>query len=378
MGHDPLSQAPLTDRRLPLVDQRLEHLHHQARINAIDALIVVVDFVVLHLDFAVFAFFIEVVVVAVELRPAVVVQRISVFVREGELDVVAFEKIVVAAGEGAPEFGFGSNPKKLCRVAVDAEAGQVGGVRVREVAEETDPSFLMAGKSEAVLPGEAYPAGDQPFGHCWIRLDEYAVGHHVDSVDHLMERFPRKLERSISPPEPSTPGIDHVRCRCQPAARLADQHVDEGPALFLPIRVHPALGDLRASGDPAVRAAAFALFELGVLFLPPKPLAILLLHADSLSERWRACQGGNCKSRAHCLPHAGCCAPGSLTESGCTAPGVWLTAVAALQEHHFSSTVQYALSKNCFQLEYFASARRMLMTGLRLGFTGLVIRCICA
>src|SRR5205085_10175832 len=43
---------------------------------------------------------------------------------------------------------------------------------------------------------------------------------------------------------------------------------------------------------------------------------------------------------------------------------------------YFNSTVQYAVSRNCFQLAYRSSARRMLMTGLRLGLTGFVIRCI--
>src|SRR5437867_3338770 len=45
---------------------------------------------------------------------------------------------------------------------------------------------------------------------------------------------------------------------------------------------------------------------------------------------------------------------------------------------YLSSTVQYAVSRNCFQLAYRASARRMLMTGLRLGLTALAIRCMCA
>src|SRR4051794_14179623 len=48
------------------------------------------------------------------------------------------------------------------------------------------------------------------------------------------------------------------------------------------------------------------------------------------------------------------------------------------QQLYFSSTVQYAVSRNCFQLEYRSSASLMLMTGLRLGLTGLVIRCMCA
>src|SRR5689334_4276421 len=51
---------------------------------------------------------------------------------------------------------------------------------------------------------------------------------------------------------------------------------------------------------------------------------------------------------------------------------------AASARLHFSSTVQYAVSRNCFQLAYRSSARRMLITGLRLGLTGLVIRCMCA
>src|SRR5688572_30338222 len=45
---------------------------------------------------------------------------------------------------------------------------------------------------------------------------------------------------------------------------------------------------------------------------------------------------------------------------------------------YFSSTVQYALSRNCFQELYRSSARRMLITGLRFGLTGRVIRCMCA
>src|SRR5439155_15977679 len=49
-----------------------------------------------------------------------------------------------------------------------------------------------------------------------------------------------------------------------------------------------------------------------------------------------------------------------------------------LSARYFSSTVQYAVSRNCFQLAYRWSARRMLMTGLRLGLTGLAIRCRCA
>src|SRR3712207_4253755 len=47
-------------------------------------------------------------------------------------------------------------------------------------------------------------------------------------------------------------------------------------------------------------------------------------------------------------------------------------------DRHFNSTVQYALSRNCFHDAYRWSASRMLMTGLRFGFTGLVIRCMCA
>src|SRR5258708_35556804 len=43
---------------------------------------------------------------------------------------------------------------------------------------------------------------------------------------------------------------------------------------------------------------------------------------------------------------------------------------------YFNSTVQYAASRNCFQLEYLVSARRVLITGLGLGLIGLVIRCM--
>src|SRR5262249_39334603 len=48
------------------------------------------------------------------------------------------------------------------------------------------------------------------------------------------------------------------------------------------------------------------------------------------------------------------------------------------QDDYFNSTVQYAVSRNCFQLAYLRSASRMLITGLRLGLIGLAIRCIWA
>src|SRR5437762_1907170 len=48
------------------------------------------------------------------------------------------------------------------------------------------------------------------------------------------------------------------------------------------------------------------------------------------------------------------------------------------ERRHFNSTVQYAVSRNCFHELYRSSARRMLITGLRFGFTGLVIKCRCA
>src|SRR3712207_8018610 len=41
------------------------------------------------------------------------------------------------------------------------------------------------------------------------------------------------------------------------------------------------------------------------------------------------------------------------------------------------TTLFRSVSRNCFQLEYRSSASRMLITGLRLGLTGLVIRCMC-
>src|SRR5438105_2514112 len=75
---------------------------------------------------------------------------------------------------------------------------------------------------------------------------------------------------------------------------------------------------------------------------------------------------------AHLLPSAENEKPAEVVLHG-------LKTIAATHlSRHFNSTVQYAVSRNCFQLEYFASARRMLITGLRFGFTGLVIRCMCA
>src|SRR5438876_7635252 len=52
--------------------------------------------------------------------------------------------------------------------------------------------------------------------------------------------------------------------------------------------------------------------------------------------------------------------------------GCQMVAGISFRPAHFSSTVQYALSRNCFQEWYRSSASRMLITGERLGLTGLV------